>query len=363
MQGSDGQDVLQGGAGDDGLYGGAGTDMASYAAAIAGVTVSLVPSGAQDTHGAGNDTLIDIEGLIGSSYADTLTGDDSANSLSGGAGNDLLVGGLGDDRLDGGAGIDTVGYETAAAGVTADLAAGIATGGAGSDTLVLIENLTGSAFADTLTGNGFANILTGSAGDDVLDGGLGNDMLIGGDGIDTASYASAAGAVKVSLAITGAQSTGSAGSDTLSGIETLIGSAYGDQLTGDAGSNSLIGNAGNDILKGAAGADMLTGGADADRFVYTATGDSMVAASDHITDFASGDILDVSAIDANATIAGNQAFLQATAFTHSAGEYTLAYDSGTNTTTALFDTNGDANADMAILFTGDVTALASSFVL
>jgi len=53
----------------------------------------------------------------------------------------------------------------------------------------------------------------------------------------------------------------------------------------------------------------------------------------------------------------------ASAFTHSAGEFTLAYDAGTNTTTALFDTDGDAAANMAILFTGDVTALTASWVL
>ena len=56
------------------------------------------------------------------------------------------------------------------------------TGGAGSDTLTSIENLTGSAFDDTLTGDGNANILSGLAGDDTLNGGAGNDTLDGGDG-------------------------------------------------------------------------------------------------------------------------------------------------------------------------------------
>ena len=56
------------------------------------------------------------------------------------------------------------------------------TGGAGSDTLISIENLTGSAFDDTLTGDGDDNVLSGLAGDDTLDGGAGNDTLDGGDG-------------------------------------------------------------------------------------------------------------------------------------------------------------------------------------
>ena len=95
----------------------------------------------------------------------------------------------------------------------------------------------------------------------------------------------------------------------------------------------------------------------------SALGDSAPATPDRITDFASGDRLDVSAIDANSTLGGDQAFHFAAAFTHAAGEYTLAYDVGTNTTTALFDTNGDAVANMAILFTGDVTALTGTWML
>ena len=59
------------------------------------------------------------------------------------------------------------------------------TGGAGSDTLTNIENLTGSAHDDTLTGDANANTLSGLAGDDTLQGGAGNDTLDGGDGTAT----------------------------------------------------------------------------------------------------------------------------------------------------------------------------------
>jgi len=60
-----------------------------------------------------------------------------------------------------------------------------ATGGSGSDTLLNVENLTGSPFADTLTGNSANNTLSGGAGNDILDGGLGNDTVNGGLGNDT----------------------------------------------------------------------------------------------------------------------------------------------------------------------------------
>ena len=74
--------------------------------------------------------------------------------------------------LDGGAGTDTASYALAHGGVTVNLGA---TGpqetfGGGIDTLTNVENLMGSAFADTLIGNGVANVLTGGAGGDTLSG-------------------------------------------------------------------------------------------------------------------------------------------------------------------------------------------------
>jgi Ca2+-binding RTX toxin-like protein len=67
--------------------------------------------------------------------------------------------------------------------VTADLSVGIATG-EGNDTLLNIENVTGSSSDDTITGNNLANVLLGGGGNDALHGGDGNDTLTGGAGID-----------------------------------------------------------------------------------------------------------------------------------------------------------------------------------
>jgi Ca2+-binding RTX toxin-like protein len=476
-----GDDILIGGLGDDILDGGAGLDIASYATAASGVVVNLTLLGVfQSTFGAGDDALINIEGLTGSNFNDTLIGNGGNNSLSGGLGNDFLSGDLGNDFIDGGSGADTLDYSGVGAAVTVNLISTTTqnTIGGGIDTIRNVENVTGTAFADTLTGSAFANIFTGNDGNDLLVGGLGNDTLDGGNGIDTASYASATGLVKVSLLNAGFQSTISAGTDKLIGIENLTGSAYDDTLTGDGGNNVLTGNAGNDTLLGGLGddtltggagtdttsyaglaavsvnlslaaaqnsggggmdtlssienvtgssfddiltgsaqinlilggngndlidggssndtidggnnndtlkgsggddtltggagldsltgggnADTLTGGAGIDSFFFLALGDSTLASADRITDFASGDKIDVSAIDADSTTGGNQAFHSVAAFTHHGGEYTIAYNGGTNTTTALFDTNGDANADMAILFTGNVTALTGTWVL
>ncbi len=72
-----------------------------------------------------------------------------------------------------------------AVNVIANLGTGTATGGAGTDTLLNFENLTGGSGNDTLTGNNLDNIINGGAGNDIINGGAGNDYLLGGAGINT----------------------------------------------------------------------------------------------------------------------------------------------------------------------------------
>ena len=239
LTGSNFNDQLLGDAGNNALNGGAGTDTVSYTTATAAVTVNLSLTTAQNTVGAGTDTLSNFENLRGSNFNDTLTGDAKSN---------ILIGGLGNDLLNGGAAVDIVSYETATTGVTVSLllAGAQNTMGAGTDTLSNLESLRGSNFNDTLTGNGGTNILTGGAGNDVLDGDAGSD---------TASYETTSAGVTVSLAVAGVQNTVGAGTDTLSNFENLRGSNFNDTLTGNAASNVLIGHLGNDVLDGGVGTD------------------------------------------------------------------------------------------------------------
>ena len=307
LNGEAGNDLLSGGLGDDMLDGGAGTDTASYADASSRVTVNLSLTSQQNTLGAGLDTLSNMENLIGSAFNDTLTGDGADNridagagddTISGGAGddvlngeagNDTISGGSGDDLIDGGSGSDTASYADALSRVTVDL--GLTTRqntlGAGLDTLSNIENLIGSAFNDTLTGDGGNNRIDSGAGDDTVDGGagddslygeagndtlhggLGNDDLDGGAGIDTADYSDAGSQLSISLLITGYQNTLGAGSDRLTSIENITGSAFDDQLTGSAANNVLLGGDGNDVLSGEGGDDTLDGGNGTDTASYS----------------------------------------------------------------------------------------------
>jgi Ca2+-binding RTX toxin-like protein/uncharacterized protein (DUF1778 family) len=270
--------VLYAGAGNNVLNGGSGIDSVSYAYGLAGtsgVTVSLAVSTAQATGGSGSDTLTSIENLFGSAYADRLTGNTGANSLGGGAGNDTLDGGAGSDTLAGGDGSD--GYFVSDGGdVVSETNAVLATGG--TDTVysylsayTLTANVENGRILSTTVAN-----LTGNTLNNVLYAGVGNNVLNGGTGIDTVSYAyglAGTSGVTVSLAVSTAQATGGSGSDTLTSIENLFGSAYADRLTGNTGANSLGGGAGNDTLDGGAGSDTLVGGDGSDGYFVRDGGD------------------------------------------------------------------------------------------
>jgi VCBS repeat-containing protein len=306
-----GNDLLWGGAGNDVLNGGDGNDTATYADATATVKVDLTLTGAQTTGGGGSDTLTGIENVIGSAFNDTIGGN------------------AGDNVLDGGAGIDTVTYVKAASGVSVSLGLASAqnTGGAGTDTLRNFENLTGSAFADTLSGD---------AGNNILDGGL---------GIDTLSYANAAAGVTVNLALTTAQNTGGAGTDTVKGFENLTGSAFNDVLTGSTAANVLMGLGGNDNLIAGAGNDRLDGGEGVDRMEGGLGNDIYVVdnASDLIVEAAGAGTDVVETTLSSLTLAANAEVLTY-----------VGTGSFTGTGTALADTiNGGAELDTLYGLGGD----------
>lgn len=329
--------------GTDYFDGGAGFDQVNYndGRVETGVIVDLSTNFAAADGFHGQDYLFNIEMVIGGFMNDHLTGDAGANrligmngndTLFGGAGNDTLVGGdgndilrgdQGNDILDGGAGLDWAYYDTATSAVTLNLALATpqATGGAGSDTLITIENLLGSTFADRLTGNGANNLLRGGAGNDTLNGAAGNDNLQGDGGNDV--------------------------------------------LNGGAGNDILNGGAGNDRLIGAAGKDQMTGGLGADIFVFNVVTDSVGGANrDIITDFnrAQGDKINLAAVDANAALAGNQSFtfIGTSAFSANATGQ-LRFDVATNT---LFGSvNADATAEFSIKLNGVTSVLGTDLIL
>src|SRR5919199_2244453 len=181
LNGLAGNDTLNGGAGDDLLVGEAGNDLidggsdidtVSYANSLSGVIVNidetrnynnssadLEPTFAINagtaTDGFGTqDTLRNLENIIGSQFNDILIGNSQNNRILGLAGNDLLIGNAGNDYLDGGDGFDTVSYRRDPGRVSINLALNtVSDGFGGTDQIFNIENVVGSDFGNTIIGD------------------------------------------------------------------------------------------------------------------------------------------------------------------------------------------------------------------
>ena len=89
------------------------------------------------------------------------------------------------------------------------------------------------------------------------------------------------------------------------GNYVLTGGTSGDTLNGFDGLDTLNGNDGNDLIVGGSGADSATGGAGNDTFLYRSA--LHASAGDVITDFADGDVIDISGIDAKPSVEGQPA--------------------------------------------------------
>jgi len=224
-------DVILGFGGDDVLDGGGGSDV------ICG--------------GDGNDVLLGAGGpdrLSGGTGNDTILGESGADVLLGGQGGDIVEGGAGNDRANGGGqSLDIIAYLFAPQGVEVNFATGTATGN-GSDQIKGFDTVVGSPWNDRLLGQEGEQWFVPMGGDDVVDGSEGGDVL---------AYVVSVQAISVDLA--SGVATGE-GTDTLTSLETVIGSPHDDSIIGDASYNYLLGLDGDDHLDGLAGEDTLEGG-------------------------------------------------------------------------------------------------------
>ena len=381
ITGNAGNNVLDGGRGADTLRGGAGND--TYIVDNAGDRVIEATRGGIDTVRASISYALgaNVENLVltGSGHRDG-TGNALNNRITGNAGNNVLDGGRGADTLRGGAGNDTYIVDNAGDRVIEAARGGIDTVrasvsyalGANVENLVLTglghRGGTGNALNNRITGNAGNNVLDGGRGADTLRGGAGNDTYIvdnakdvviesKGGGTDTvrASVSWMLGEHVENLALTGKAD--------LSGT----GNALNNRITGNAGNNVLDGGAGDDWLAGGLGKDVLTGGSGADHFVFLSRHDTGAYANqrDVITDFSrtQNDRIDLSAIDADETLLGNQAFsfIGQSKFTGAAGQ--LRFEKQGQQALIFADIDGDKRPDFSIELSSFVSLIEQDFLL
>ncbi len=230
-------DWFEGSAGDDTIHGGeVGVDddpnlnwnVLNYrnSAGFTGIEVTFGAISRSGTvektgGGGGTDTFFSIDAVFGTDGADTFIG-------GSGAGNQRFIGLAGNDTFDGSLGINEIDYRAEARaaqlnhGMVIDLSSGKVTDAFGdTDTLIKIERVRGTDFADTIIGDGLDNRLRGDNGSDTLSGGLGNDTLDGGLGHDTLN--------------------GGGGNDILIGGSNRAAGEDEDLFVGSAGNDTIYG--------------------------------------------------------------------------------------------------------------------------
>jgi Ca2+-binding RTX toxin-like protein len=193
-------------------------------------------------------------------------------------------------------------------------------------------------------------------------------LLYGAESSGTSSLFTDGDDVITLTATSGAPEYALGGNDTVTGttaIDWIYGDAGADRLFGLQGADQLTGGDGYDVLTGGTGADQLTGGAGTDYFdfnVYSETGKTLTT-SDVIKDFDALDYIDLSTIDANTRLAGDQkfAFYGRQGFHKIAGE--LHYVKAAGYLLVQGDLNGDGRADFQIKVDGLGYIGKSDFVL
>jgi Ca2+-binding RTX toxin-like protein len=334
--------------------------------------------------------------------ADNLKGTSGNDTINGKGGNDIINGGAGYDVLTGGAGNDTFAFSSAAEiGTSAGARDVIADFTQGQDKIDLSaidanSKLTGDQDFTFIAGNNAS--FTQTAGELAwhTDTATGRTIVqgdINGDGVHDfeielkglvnlkASDFIGAGATSSTPTppdtgsttpppVTTPPATGSAQLLGTSGIDRLTGDARDNYIDGKAGSDVLKGEAGNDTIYGGAGRDVMTGGTGNDTFLFKAVSDmgTTAASRDVITDFVKGqDKIDLSAIDANSGLTGDQAFSflagDNQAFTHKVGEVAWHIDAASNQTVIQGDMNGDGVHDFEIQLTGQIHLGSGDFIM
>lgn len=239
--GERGSDYVLGAGGDDALDGGGGVDTTSFHDAPNGVNVDLAEGVAS---GWGEDQVLSVEDVSGSSFSDVLKGDDGPNSfggigfcgcprdsdqVEGRGGDDTFFPRYGSNQISGGPGNDLVSYAWGYESVQVDLTTGRVSGYT-SGRLMAVETIIGTMHSDRITGSGADEELFGEGGDDQVHGGGGDDTVSGD-------------------------------CDAIPSFHRGRADCEGaDHVSGDSGADEVHGGVLNDVLDGGFDKDRLFGG-------------------------------------------------------------------------------------------------------
>ncbi|MCK8482939.1 hypothetical protein MUY21_02720 [Aliiroseovarius sp. S2029] len=291
------EDWITGGAGNDLIDGGdgvvdddSGWDAADYMeetfeGGSQGVTVNLGTQTATDTFGD-TDTLVNIERINATNFADNLIGSDDDDAFDPHGG---------DDEIHGGDGWDNLMYQLSAgeggtSGIVATFSPTVEGSGTvkdpfgDTDTFTGIEALRGTEFDDDVTGGfGFQFIRT-FAGDDIVDGTIGQQML---GYHDDANYGGFEG-ISVDMSVVDGNgfatvTDGFGDQDLIKDIEEIRGTGTDDSITGSSADNFFLGEAGDDLIDGQAGSDTIQGGLGNDTILGGVGDDNLDGGADNDT--------------------------------------------------------------------------------
>jgi Ca2+-binding RTX toxin-like protein len=294
--------------------------------------------------------------ITGTNKNDFRSGTFDNDSFSMLLGDDTLKGSFGNDTLNGGLGFDTADYTALGATVTLGALGALSKGAFGTDRLISIELVKGSALAgDTIDLSGAISggpvIVTGASVN--LSTPIGTVVVNGTGGglpvsVKVQSFEDVLGTIY------GDSLIGSAAANTLNGDagnDFLDGQGGNDLLLGGEGSDGLVGGNGADTLIGGAGKDKMSGGSGFDRFSWSTKQETAAGSGDVITDFKLGDILDFQLVDAKDSTGGNQAFkwIGSAAFT---AEGQLRFQVGTGGLFIQGNTLGSSTAELEVFLAG-----------
>jgi Ca2+-binding RTX toxin-like protein len=253
--GGAGDDFFVGNASNNTIDGGAGLDTIDYSGVGSGVTVDL-SAGTFTIAGQGTDTLISIEGVIGTDFDDVLIGD---------ANNNYFEMGFGTDTITGGDGFDIISLRGANSGVqvtAAFLNGGVITlPGLGTNTFTSIEGLRGTEFRDVFRGDAGLQYYDGGGGDDTFVVSAGGDEYDGGAGSDTLDFRGSATRISLTLYTNTLSDGGDYGSFTFEDFENVLATEGNDFVNASAADNEINTYGGNDAIYAQQGNDLVRAGA------------------------------------------------------------------------------------------------------